>query len=196
MSDSKRTKPIQWITFGVVVLTVGATGVVGATEAHQDREDRIDSLGTTTAEFQPARRLEGDRPSFPRTRSKPTLVSYPGMPSSERPGPDWSPEHGLWELQVRAMIDEAGRPVDATIAGNRLNDIGMVRRYERLALRAVDGWRFEPAQVDGQPVASEVLMSFYFDTSLGRIRLSDVGRSPYPATRTLGYPAYQRAASR
>jgi len=147
-------------------------------------------------DVQPAELVKADRPSFPRSRSKPRLVGYPGMPDAERPGPEWMPEHGLWELKVRVTLDEGGQLVDASIADNQLNDVGLVRRYERLALSAVRGWQYAPARIDGEPVPSEMLMSFYFDTRLGQVGLNDFGTSPHdrPIGRT--YEATRRATNR
>jgi len=86
----------------------------------------------------------------------------------EQPAPDWTPEHGLWRLPVRVSLDASGAPVDVEIGEHPLNSQGMVRRYERLALKAARNWTYTPARIDGSAVASEVILPFYFDTALAR----------------------------
>lgn len=140
---------------------LAATGSPGSSSGNE-------TVGAERGDVQPARLVEATRPVFPRSVNRPRLVRYPGMPASERPGEDWAPEHGLWTLKVAVALDERGEPVDARIEDNPLSRQGMVRRYERLALRAVRDWRYAPATVDGRSVASEVIMAFDFDTSLGR----------------------------
>lgn len=137
--------------------TVASAGQVGSGAA-----------GKELVEFQPARLIESTRPVFPRSGHRPKLVRYPGMPAAERPSDDWTPEHGLWTLKVRVELDAQGQPVDARIDDNPLSRQGMVRRYERLALRAVRDWRYAPAAVDGRTMASEVIVAFDFDTALGQ----------------------------
>lgn len=128
-------------------------------------------------DVEPARLVEAGRPSFPRGFGKPELVGYPGMPESERPGPQWQPEGSIWLMELRVTLDENGEPTGASIANNDLSSEGFVRRYERLALRAVKRWGYEPARIDGEPVASELVMAFQFDTEIGRVH--DFGDSPY-----------------
>lgn len=136
-----------------------------------------------TVDVEPARLVEASRPSFPTTFNKPELVSYPGMPESELPGPDWKPEGNLWRMEVRVMLDEQGKPTKASVTDNDLSSDGMVRRFERLALRAVRDWRYEPARIDGEPVASEMRMAFHFDTRIGRPH--DIGDPPYAVIRPI-----------
>lgn len=124
-------------------------------------------------DFVPASLVDPAPPSFPGSFSKPRLVLYPGMPASAQPGPDWTPEHGLWRLPVRVSLDARGTPIEAEIGDHPLNSQGMVRRYERLALRAALNWTYAPARVDGEPIASELILPFYFDTALGRPLPSD-----------------------
>lgn len=126
------------------------------------------SQAAATVDVEPARLIEASRPSFPSNFNRPELVSYPGMTEAERPGPDWQPDGWIWEMRVRVALDETGAPIDATIAQNDFKSAGMVRRYERLATRAVKSWRYEPARIDGEEVPSEILMAFHFDTSMSR----------------------------
>lgn len=140
-------------------------------------DQQSSSESGATVDTEPARLVEVSRPSFPRTFNKPELVSYPGMPEAEQPGPDWQPEGWIWEMKVRVELDEEGRPVEANIANNDFSSGGMVRRYERLALRAVKNWRYEPARIDGKPVRSELMMAFHFDTSMAR---PNYGRIQHP----------------
>lgn len=132
---------------------------------------------------QAPRLIKASRPSFPRTFNKPELVSYPGMPEAEQPGPDWEPEGSIWQIELRVALDENGKIVEAAIADNNLSSGGLVRRYERLALRAVRDWQYEPARIGGEPVASEVLLAFHFDTQIGR--LHDIGNPPYAVNRPI-----------
>lgn len=141
---------------------------------------------TATVEVEHARLVETSRPSFPSTFNKPKLVSYPGMPESEQPGPDWQPGGWIWKMQVRVALDENGEPVNARIADNNLSSGGMVRRYERLALRAVKNWRYEPARIDGESVPSEVVLAFYFDTNIARPAQDDL-QHPY-GNKTAVFP--------
>lgn len=126
----------------------------------QDRTDLVD--------FTPASLVDPAPPTFPASFSKPRLVFYPGMPPSEQPAPDWTPENGLWRLPVRVTLDASGMPIDAKIGEHPLNSQGMVRRYERLALRAARNWSYSPARIDGTAVASELVVPFYFDTAIAR----------------------------
>lgn len=123
---------------------------------------------SATVDFVPVSLVDPAPPSFPRSFAKPRLVWYPGMPMSEQPAPDWAPEHGLWRLPVRVSLDASGAPVDVEIGEHPLNSQGLVRRYERLALRAARNWIYSPARIDGTAVASEVVLPFYFDTALAR----------------------------
>jgi hypothetical protein len=135
--------------------------------------------------------VQAGRPGFPRSFGRPELVSYPGMPESERPGPDWQPEGWIWEMKVRVALDEKGAPVDASIAHNDLDSGGMVGRYERLAMRAARSWRYEPARIDGKAVPSEVVMAFHFDTTVARPARDDLAH-PY-RDRT---PVFPQSVSR
>jgi hypothetical protein len=171
--------------FGIALALAAGTTI--ATTGPDGSGPGASAAGQGFAEFQPARLIETTRPNVPRTGNRPQLVSYPGMPASERPGKDWTPKYGLWTLKVAVQLDERGQPVDARIAENPLSRQGMVRRYERLVLRSVENWRYAPAEVDGQTVASEVIMAFHFDTSLGRsLAPSVVGAmgqaTPFPMT--------------
>ena len=131
-----------------------AAGTAAASTDRSELHSGADRSGNEFVSFQPARLIETTRPGFPRSGNRPKLVHYPGMPSAEQPGKDWAPEHGLWTLPVRVQVDARGEAVAARIGDHPLRSAGMVRRYERLALRAVNAWRFAPARVDGEPVAS------------------------------------------
>lgn len=115
-------------------------------------------------EVQHAQLVAARRPAFPESRFQPRLISYPGMPASERPGEDWRPEGGLWVLLLRASLDEQGRTSGAVVEDTNLDNERLVERYQRLAIESLQDWQFDPAFIDGDPVRSEVLLPFYFDT--------------------------------
>jgi protein TonB len=82
----------------------------------------------------------------------PRLVRAPRYPISARD------DRRAGEVLVRAAVDAEGRPTPLGVedAG------GLGRAFERRALAAVGGWRFEPARVDGRAVASEVIVPVVF----------------------------------
>jgi hypothetical protein len=73
------------------------------------------------------------------------------MPSAPADIPEG--ENAIVEVVVH--VNEEGRVHDTS---SRAGD----RRLTRLARQAVTEWVFEPARVDGTPVASEVLLRFAF----------------------------------
>ena len=117
-------------------------------------------------DVQHARLVEAQRPAVPESRYQPRLIRYPGMPASERPAADWQPEGNLWVLLMRVRLDENGQPVDVEVEDTNLVDGRSVDRYERLMKDAVRRWTFAPARIDDRPVASDVLLPFYFDTRM------------------------------
>lgn len=141
--------------------------------------------GGDLVEVEHARLIEVDRPHFPDAKSQPRLVSYPGMPEAERPGADWQPEGRLRVLLLRVSLDEAGRPIGTSVEDSNFEDERTVARYRRLAAKAVRGWRYEPARIDGSTVRSDVLLPFYFDSgpSFRHIDYTRVGPEPWrPST--------------
>jgi TonB family protein len=63
--------------------------------------------------------------------------------------PDWAAQQGLPSyVVVELVIDAAGRVREAQVLGD-----GIHPDLDRLAVDAVRQWRFEPARVDGKPVA-------------------------------------------
>lgn len=131
-----------------------------------------------TVPVQHARLVEASRPNFPSSFNKPKLVIYPGMPESEQPGPDWQPDGRISRMRVRVALDENGEPIDAAIEENNVSSGRMVRYFERVALRTVKDWRYEPARIDGEVVPSEVVLAFYFETDVAQ--LHDIGEGPLP----------------
>ncbi|GEM_PF-1652032 len=134
---------------------------------------------------QHAQLIEAQRPGFPESRYQPRLISYPGMPDSERPAADWQPEGNLWVLLMRVRLDENGQPLDVEVEDTNLVDGRSVDRYERLTRDAVRRWTFAPARIDDRPVASEVLLPFYFDTRMNA-RPIEFDRGSYqPMSRSM-----------
>lgn len=127
-----------------------------------------------TNDHQPARVVEAPRPSFPSTVWSPQLVSYPGMPAAERPKTDREPDGHIWQLVLQVSLDKNGQPTGLTVAESSLGQGGFIRRYERLAQRAVKNWRFEPARVDGEAVASELMLPFRFESTTPRLPVDDL----------------------
>lgn len=125
---------------------------------------------TATVAVEHARLIETTPPDFPRSMYRPRLLSYPGMPSEGLPDEDWSPLGRLWGLLLRVRLDERGAPVEITVDDSNIDDPRLVNRYHELATAAVRDWRFAPARIDGEPVVSEVLLPFFFDTNRYDIR--------------------------
>ncbi len=165
MSTSNTIKPILASGFFLATLSAQSAFAQDLAPAVSERSGTVD--------FVQASLIDPAPPLFPSSFSKPRLVLYPGMPQSVQPGPDWTPEHALWRLPVRVALDARGTPVELEIGDHPLSSQGMVRRYERLALQAAQDWTYAPARLDGEPISSELILSFYFDTSLGRPRPSD-----------------------
>jgi hypothetical protein len=55
--------------------------------------------------------------------------------------------------------------MEVSVDDSNIDDPRLVNRYHELATLAVRDWRFAPARIDGEPVVSEVLLPFYFDTN-------------------------------
>ena len=160
MKPHRTIRPVVFAASLLATLAASSTFAQDRAPAADGRSEKVDVT--------PAAVIDPAAPSFPGTFSKPRLVAYPGMPVEQRPGPDWAPEYGLWRLPVRVSLDASGTPVDVSVGDHPLSSQGMVRRYERLALRAARDWSYTPARVDGQAVASELVLPFYFDTALAR----------------------------
>jgi len=58
---------------------------------------------------------------------------------------------------VRVEVDTSGRP-----AGVEVEQRSGSRELDRAALEAVRGWRFQPAQRDGQPVPGSLVIPIDF----------------------------------
>lgn len=131
-------------------------------------------------QVQHARLMTAERPAFPDSRFQPRLVRYPGMPGSEQPDNSWRPEGSLWVLLLRASLDEQGRATAVVVEDSNLVDEQLVARYRQLAMESLRGWQFSPARIDGDPVRSEVLLPFYFDTRrpVAPIDANRVGPAP------------------
>jgi len=61
---------------------------------------------------------------------------------------------------VQVRVDPSGKVVDA-----RLAPLGPSKYFARVALEAARRWKFRPARVGGQGVASEWLLRFEFERS-------------------------------
>jgi TonB family protein len=64
---------------------------------------------------------------------------------------------GRVKVSVQVSVDASGNVSDATLAS-----AGPSKYFAKLALAAGRRWKFTPAQVDGQPVASEWILRFQF----------------------------------
>lgn len=160
MDTFSTIKPILAAASLLAALSAPSAFAQDSATAAGERSAMVDSV--------PASLVDPAPPTFPASLGKPRLVLYPGMPESEQPGPDWTPEHWLWRLPVRVSLDASGAPVVVEIGEHPLSRQGLVRRYERLALKAARNWTYAPARIDGTAVASEVVLPFYFDTALAR----------------------------
>jgi len=65
--------------------------------------------------------------------------------------------HGKIKVVVRVNVDSAG-----TVSGATLVTPGPSHYFANLALRAAQQWKFQPAKVNGQTVASEWTLQFLF----------------------------------
>ena len=65
--------------------------------------------------------------------------------------------HGRVRVRARVRVDASGNVVSAV-----LDSPGPSKYFARLALEAAQGWKFTPAQADGQFVASEWILHFTF----------------------------------
>jgi hypothetical protein len=61
-------------------------------------------------------------------------------------------------MDLKASVDASGRVIRVKMLSPRDGDL------ERLAAYAADAWRFEPAELNEQPVPGEVILHFNFDT--------------------------------
>lgn len=64
---------------------------------------------------------------------------------------------GTVEVRIRVTIDPTGAVSNATF-----DRAGASKYFANLAMQAARGWRFKPAQVDGQAVASVWILRFQF----------------------------------
>jgi TonB family protein len=64
---------------------------------------------------------------------------------------------GTVRVRVKVKVDASGKVVAAT-----LDSPGPSKYFARIALEAAQGWKFAPAQVRGQAVASEWILRFGF----------------------------------
>ena len=64
---------------------------------------------------------------------------------------------GHIRVGVRVSVDAAGN-----VAGVSLQSRGPSEYFARLARESAERWRFSPAQINGQPVASEWILKFAF----------------------------------
>jgi TonB family protein len=118
----------------------------------------------------------------PQTTAKPeamsTSLSGALMPGSaiERPLPEVSLRarrtiHGRVKVKVKIAVDPSGSVQSAT-----LDSRGPSRYFAGIAMETARRWRFSPAQINGQNVASEWLLKFEF-----RRRRTDVQTTPLTA---------------
>ena len=64
---------------------------------------------------------------------------------------------GTIKVTVRVEVDPSGKVTDA-----RLKTAGPSRYFAGLALKAAQGWKFSPAEVNGQPTTTTWLLQFRF----------------------------------
>ena len=65
--------------------------------------------------------------------------------------------HGSVKVRVRVNVGPDGNVANATFDSE-----GPSRYFAKVAMQAAQQWKFKPAQVNGQPVASEWLLHFQF----------------------------------
>ncbi len=137
--------------------------------------------------YQAPRVVEASMPAFPRTVWSPELISYPGHPDQQAVAERVVRDPALSRLEVRVSLDPNGTLQRVAISQSELSN-----QHERAALRAVRQWRFEPARIDGQTVASEVLLPFVFHSAAA---LSVVRDDRTPVIRNIipQAPAYTTA---
>jgi periplasmic protein TonB len=68
--------------------------------------------------------------------------------------------HGTINVRIRVAVDAGGAVTNATADSE-----GPSKYFANLALKAAQGWKFKPAQADGQAVPSEWILQFRFTQS-------------------------------
>jgi protein TonB len=89
---------------------------------------------------------EDARPAFPVFAPKPTVTDAGLLPTAER------------KIVVDVKVDEQGSVVNETLVR------GLGNRLDGIVLDTVKTWRFQPATVNGKPVATEAEIVFPFDS--------------------------------
>lgn len=84
-------------------------------------------------------------PAFPVFSPRPPVTDRALLPSSER------------KIVVDVNVDAGGQVVGETLV------TGMGNQLDRIVLDTVKTWRFQPATVDGKPVATQAELIFPFD---------------------------------
>lgn len=109
--------------------------------------------------FTPAPGTDAGRPRDTGLASAPTTQPVPL--SGNTPPPRYPPaalrRRQSGTVLVRVEVDTSGRP-----AGVEVEQHSGFRELDRAALEAVRGWRFQPAQRDGQPVPGSLVIPIDF----------------------------------
>lgn len=157
-------------------MAVGSAGANSQVHRQGSGSSPSDRTAAQGPERTPAAVIASSRPNFPTTVWAPRLLSYPGMP--ERDMPVGEVEGSLWVMALEAELDDQGRITQIKRSDHQTINVGRgsLRRYERLATRAVREWDFQPAKVDGRPVASTVVLPFVFEAD----QAIPVGRAEGP----------------
>jgi serine/threonine protein kinase len=103
----------------------------------------------------------GSPANIDRSASTPDSASFPpGVIHQVMPAPSQgalNTVHGKVRVSVKVAVDPAGNVTDVTFVSH-----GPSEYFARLAHNAAAQWKFAPAQMEGQNVASEWLLKFAF----------------------------------
>jgi len=135
-------------------------------------------LATEAPQAVPAHSKPSPQSPAPRTPAPPRIPTANSDTENggvaERVLPDILPAaiksiHGGFSLAIRVYVDPRGNVSRASF-----DSPGPSKYFGRVAMEAAQRWKFKPAQVDGQPVASVWLLQFQFTQSGTEITPTEV----------------------